>query len=236
MFFLIVLCAVVLILILLMRKKKTSEEVAASGRDKILLTLPKPENLKAVNDNGTVTFTWSESATSASRAKSFNLYFSNKSGFKIEEARQISKITGDEFVVTGVPAGIYYYRMSSVFGGRESGLTDEHQVAVNICILSEPPSNFMYRIKTLGPNTTQILFSWDSQLTYDGYQIRLHKGPPFHGHGDVNDEDMIIDIQDPKTRHYEVSNLDMNFEWSATIASVVQHCGPGARSDPIKLK
>lgn len=207
---------------------KVLVEKKKKKNNKILLKLLPPQEITAVNDNGTVTINWRE----PTGAKSYILYYSDDATLSRETARSIGSITGNEFTISKVPAGKYYCFMTSISGARESDPSPVVSFDVTICSLPAPPQNLKHRIISVNSEGGKVLLSWNAESTLDGYVIRVNHGEP--PKGDDSDH-LITKIDDPMTANHILENLDLNVHWFATISSVVAHCGEGGMSEALKL-
>jgi hypothetical protein len=231
----ILILIVVIILILLIAARwntSTSAPIVVGKKKKdkrlIVLKLLPPQDIQVKNDNGTVTVNWRE----PQGAKSYILYYSDKPNPTAATARTIGSITGNEFVISKVPAGRYYCYMTSISGARESEPSPTVQFDVEVCTLPEPPEDFTSRVLSVMPSAAKVLLSWKAETTLDGYVIRLsYEHPPV---GDDSDH-LITRIDDPETANHIMDGLDRNVQWYATISSLASHCGEGRMSAPLKL-
>jgi hypothetical protein len=223
---------VALIIITLYRSDtKTVEKITTTKKKKKNepLKLLPPQEIKAVNDNGTVMIDWEEPPG----AKSYILYYSNEPDFSPETARTIGSITGSEFVISKVPEGKYFCYMTSISGARESGPSPLVEFNVEICTPPPAPENFTFKIlENSIASGVKVLLSWKTELTLDGYAI--HVTSDMIPSGD-NFDTHVIFIDDPVTGNYIIENLDPNLKWYAAIASIAAHCGEGHMSKALQL-
>lgn len=228
MFKILILVILILIVVWLLLGRENKKPVqSVSEKRKPVLKLRPPEDISVENDNGTIRMNWTE----PEGAKSYILYYSNKPNFTLEEARTIGNINGNEFVISKVPSGTYYFQMSSLNGAVESERSRVSSFVVEICTLPSPPEGLTSKLVS-DKDELKILLSWKPDATSDGYVIRLnYETQPTGGVGDH----MIISIEDPITANYMIEGLDSSAKWFATISSVATHCGEGSISNAIQL-
>ena len=146
------------------------------------------------------------------------MYFSNISNFEKTKARTIHDIQGDQFAISKVPPGTYYYRIASLKGKVESKWSEEKKLEVSS---SQPPS-FPVNFEKQHLEDGSIKLTWSSNSAADGYYLYVKaEGTPV---GDETDT-FTIKIDDPYQTEHILTDLSANSVYQVSLASFTKHGG-----------
>jgi hypothetical protein len=220
----IVVIFIILLFVIIWRMNRSKPSVSNIVEAKENSIQP-PSNIVVESENGTIFAKWD----SVKGAEKYIMYYSNKSGFKIEEGRSIENITEGLFRITKVPPGTYYYRVASIKGDLKSPISEEYSITVGKC---KPPSAPREVVASANPSDpSEVTISWTPDTTGDGYVLYVNADVPPTGH---EGNTLEIKIDDPSITEHSLQGVSSG-KWYVSVANMSTYCGLGELSAPVEL-
>lgn len=217
---------IILVIVWRMRKERKENPESSNIVEAVANNIQIPSDIVTESENGTIFAKW----TDVKGVDSYVMYYSNKPGFTIEEARTIENISEGSFKITKVPPGTYYYRVASVKGGVKSKWSDEYSITVGKCTSYPAPKNVV--VSKNPENPTEVLVSWTPDTTGDGYILYVNAETPPKGH---EGNTLAIRIENPEVAEHALQGSGSG-KWYAAVATMSSYCGLGELSEPVQLQ